>query len=421
MDSRLTVNYNIRHKAIQQLFNDNLHEFLEESIAFEALGFDVNLFKANNASLQLSGQEVMTKIPLRIILKRNALLSQIKVNGILEVTFLTKLNIDESGKLSPETTLEDYDWINPPKLSLGQINFGVKSLANSIIEKSRDKLLSNIDLAIEKQLNHKQQFYNYLIEAQKIKLINNELSLWLNLDISEINIAPFRNNNNFLTGNISTSGSIGFENQSDLKSGLANPSLPIIKWKDNIDENSKIRLNVSFNFNRLSSFCNQQFGNKNYNLGGKKLEFENIKISSSQSFIKIEADLKGDIKGQFLFEGRPNFNKDKQIFKFDDLDINIKTKNILQKAVIWAFKGKMKNDLSKALNFTIHDKISILQNLIDIETQKRLKPLKINLQCLINDIIFYDIAISNDDVSIDLVLRLYIEMTINKLDQIPLV
>ena len=416
LQSHINLNFKINKDSLNQSFNSILDSLFINEMDISALGFNVEIRNLQNAELEIQGRQVLTKLPLQINLSKKTFITSIDIDARLEVTFITKIDVDSIWQIETQTTLEDYNWFKKPEMSLGSFNFGVKSLANIIIEKSKSNLENQIDTVMLAQFKLKDYVEHMMFFLRKPLLIDSTLSKWLNFSPDSILLSEVINSASFYSGNIEIQGSPLILNSKLQTNGKRNEkSLPELNWMDPEESNSKLKLSFDITLDKLTEYANKNFANKPISNDGREIKLSDILITKNNEELQCSANVKGDFFGKVLIKGTPKFDLKRQALITDDISIDFQTDNVLHKTGLWLMKGKINNKLSSMLNFSLKDKVEDIQSSINAQVENLSVQYDVDIKCDINQIEFKQFIITDEKINVFFELDLYLESTIYSL------
>jgi hypothetical protein len=122
---------------------------------------------------------------------------------------------------------------------------------------------------------------------------------------------------------------------------------PILKTVPNFEikeiPNSKFNIvtTASLPLSEAQAIAEKQFLDKEFDFRNGKIKITDIQVTSENDRINIEAETEEAIQGKILISGRPIYNQEKRKIVLIETKFQLKTKNILQKAAVLIFKGKI--------------------------------------------------------------------------------
>jgi len=292
LKSTINVRYKIDSQAINDTFNTVIDSYLDGEMAMMAMGMDVTVKKEEDASIEFLERS------------KNSFLANIKASGKLTLQFVTEIDVDSSWNLVTMTTLNEYNWKEEPKLSVGGLNLSIGTLANNIIEKSKSTFEKQIDAAVAEQLEIRSKVLETMKYVEAPILVDTLLNSWVHFEPTNVYMSRLENLSGYSSGNLTIHGKT-------------------------------------------------------------KINDKKPKLQKSGEKLVVVSDVSGSVNGQLLVSAIPRFDNSKQAFFADDIDIDVKTKNVIHKAGAWMFKSKIKNKLKEMMHFSIADNLSDIQNTID--------------------------------------------------------
>lgn len=129
----------------------------------------------------------------------------------------------------------------------------------------------------------------------------------------------------------------------------------------NQTENSggfNIYLEAALQYDSLSRVMNGYLVNKRFDLSDgifkKHIIVRNTNVSGDENGnLIIRLDFDGSFDGTAYFTGKPVYNPDKKTIEVQDLDYDLKTKNLLLKTAKWLFNNRIITELKKYTSFDL--------------------------------------------------------------------
>jgi hypothetical protein len=119
-----------------------------------------------------------------------------------------------------------------------------------------------------------------------------------------------------------------------------------------------IYLEAALQYDSLSRVMNGYLVNKRFDLSEgifkKHIVVRNTAVSGDENGnMIIRLDFDGSFDGTAYFTGKPSYNPDKKTIEVQDLDYDLKTKNLLLKTAKWLFNNRILNELKKYTSFDL--------------------------------------------------------------------
>ncbi len=119
-----------------------------------------------------------------------------------------------------------------------------------------------------------------------------------------------------------------------------------------------IYLEAALQYDSLSNVLNGYLVNKRFEvtegLFKKHIIIRNTTVSGNeQGNMNIKVDFTGSFEGTAYFTGKPSYNPEKKTIEVQDLDYDLKTKNLLLKTAKWLFNKRIINELKNYTSFDL--------------------------------------------------------------------
>jgi len=119
-----------------------------------------------------------------------------------------------------------------------------------------------------------------------------------------------------------------------------------------------IYLEAALQYDSLSQVINEYLENKRFELSEglikKHIIIRNAAVSAdTMGNLIIKVDFTGSFNGTAFFTGKPVYDSEKRSIEVQDLDYDLKTKNLFLKTAKWLFNKKIINELKKYTSFPL--------------------------------------------------------------------
>jgi hypothetical protein len=119
-----------------------------------------------------------------------------------------------------------------------------------------------------------------------------------------------------------------------------------------------IFLEAALQYDSLSNVLNGYLVNKRFDLSEgifkKHIIIRNTNVSGDENGnMNIRVDFTGSFDGTAYFIGKPVYNPEKKTIEVQDLDYDLKTKNLLLKTAKWLFNNKIISELKTYTTFEL--------------------------------------------------------------------
>ena len=363
-------NINISISVAKQEIIDSLNIVIDETLATEFdLGYkdlEIKTWKTEDASFRLEGKDLFLVLNLKIWARKNIIFADAVATGELRLIFKTSFDVSRKWKIKSKTKIHEYEWVKKPVIEIGIIRFPVETIANIIIDRTKEEIGNQIDFALSENLIIDKdviELYNLITKARLIDEVNN---LWLVVKPIEINVKKIFEDKDSLrtTINFISDFSIvaGHKPSTALKA-----ELPPFKWVDRIGDKTEIKIRASISMDQLNSMVSDSFVGRKFKSGKRTVIVDSFEIIPEGENLKIEAYISGSIKGKATIKGRPKFDSKTQELKVSNLGLSLKTKNIFKKIGFWFIKGKVKKQIKRYIRYSMRDQMELIRKSISNE------------------------------------------------------
>ncbi len=412
LKSTINVHYELENKTVRDTFNTVIDTYLAGDMELEAMGMDVTISKEAEAEIEFSGRRVLTRLPIRIGLAKSTFINNINAQGVLDLRFITDMDIDSNWQLVTKTRLEYFEWLEKPELSLGVFKVSIGKLADNIITRSKGELEAQIDKSVNDQFSIRAMILDVMKQVEKPIQIDTILNSYVSLKPENVYLQDFFYQRDYTVGNITIQGTTKIS-ETPFTEDVPGLKLPHFKWEDSLDDTSHINLVFDIGYQQINDYLNQNYTNKRFSSGDKEIVVKSMDIRRNADKLEIEADVTGTLNGTIVISGKPIFDNKRQVFYTDDIDIHVKTKNVLHKAGAWLLKSKIKNQLKALMTFSLDENIGTIQDLIDKEIRKYNNDQRISLRADLNNFNIDRFALDQDRIHTFLTINMYLEAKIH--------
>jgi hypothetical protein len=276
----------------------------------------------------------------------------------LIMSFHLVYNITKDWKLTTKTFKNGYIWTQKPSLNFVSLQVPITPIVEKILDSKQGEYANLIDGQIAKNINLKSQIidvWNIMKEPQKV---SEDYNTWLAIIPQNIETQPFTqdatNIKSALKININVVSSVGFD--SSLKTPIVKDIPPLNYKLFNYDSFSLFTL-VTIPYDEATKMGKQKFLNQefSFNEGKYKVTVIDIILYSNNNKLVIETDLSGSFNGKVFIQGDIYYDEVKRVVKMKNLEFDMKTKNILHKAAIWLFNGKIERNLEENFEMPVSE------------------------------------------------------------------
>ncbi len=414
LNSVININYKIKKQSLTDTFNFVMDDMMKEELKFDDYNATVKLKRIGNVLVEFQGKSALVTIPMQVDVVKKTSIKDFKATGNLEMTFLSNFDIQKDWKLKTETMMVEHKWTKKPAIDLGILNLPIETLANFVIRKTRTDMEKNIDNSMREEYN----LPLIIKEVAKYTLTPFELDSiyggWFQMKADSAFLTPAINTKSYIEGKISLKTQV---NLSSSKPGLDHFDIktPPFAWKEKVRDSSLIQLIMELDYEHLQNVAKKNFVGKKFAESGKNIEILNIEVGKSNGRLQLAVDVKGSFNGKLILQGIPTFDKSKSLLYGDQVDVSVKTGNVLHKAASWLLKGKIKNELDKMLHFNIAENLNQVQEQVNQQVTAMNKKYKMELKATIGSVVIDNMALRPQNINAYISVKLWLGTTLDNL------
>ncbi len=412
--STININYKIKKQSLTDTFNFVMDEMMKEELKFDDYNATVKLKRNGNVLVEFQGKSALVTIPIQVNLLKKTFIKDFKANGNLEMTFISNFDISKEWKLSTSTLMTDHKWTKKPTIDLGIIDLPIETLANFVIRKTRGEMEKNIDASMASEYN----LPLIIKEVAKYTLTPFELDSiyggWFQMVADSAFLTPAGNTKSYIEGKISLKTQVNLSS-SRPKEETFKAKVPPFAWKEKVRDSSLIQLIMELDYEHMTRVARKNFTGTKFSEGSKSIEVLDVVVGKSKGKLQLSVTVKGSFNGQLILEGIPSFDKNKSLLYGSNVEVSVKTGNVLHKAASWLLKGKIKSELDKMLQFNITDNLDKVQEQVNQNVIAMNKKYKMDLKAVIGSIVVDNIALRPDRVNAFISVKLWLGTTLDTL------
>lgn len=398
--SEIHIPFSVKKDVLSELMNSALDSLLVSGAIPPVDGMDVTVERADNCIIEASEKDLLSSIPLKITVVKRVLIANVKAEGIVNLMTSTSVDIDPYWNIDTKTELIDYQWISPMRIIGGMGAFSVESIANKLIENSKQTFCDQVDRVLSEQLKVQDHVDRLSTQVREPIKIDEPYNGFIQISPDTIKLAGFQNKTDEISNVISVN--VNSKLHSTRPAENAFKGIPRFEWSKMEGDSSTLALPAEISYQQIQSVVSSYLVGQTFSDGKREITINALKIRGSGRYIQAIAEVTGSFNGTLVINGIPDYDRSKGLLYARDIEVNVQTRNVLQKAAAWIGKGVIKRKLEELLQFSLKDQMGDIQALIDqnIESMVIAKGI--------------DLSVRLDKIDIDefLLLQDYIQSTI---------
>jgi hypothetical protein len=323
-------------------------------------GLMLNVWKSQDVTLFLSGNTIKYRIPLKLWMKKDLLVTDAEAEAELALNLKTTFGIREDWSLGASTEVEYHEWLSKPRLKTGIGDISIETLANLALNRSKKTIAQTLDRVVSQQITLKPYVQEVWTALQEPILLDTAYRMWVKTTPTGISMTPITTYGDVIRTKIAV------ECLNDVTFGekpwfRENSSLPNLRYIDDAPDEFQVRVATDVPFPEAERMAKTTMVGQVFESGKKKVKVEDIQLWGNNDKLVVNSRLSGAFNGNIYFIGRPEFNPQKNQIEVKDLDFHVDTRNFLHRSASWLFQGTIKNQMKKAMVFPLDEDIRYLK------------------------------------------------------------
>lgn len=250
-----------------------------------------------------------------------------------DISFSTALELLPSYALKAKTTLKSLNLVDPCKITL--VNYDITTLLDKEIRKEAKSIVTEIDKEIN-AIDLKSSCVFAWEELQKDIPIGSYG--FLQLSPNSISLSQLHFNKNKLNFNLGIELFPTVKTDKSINKPKSLPNLTEIKQKEGFEMN----VDLSLSYDSLTSWIGGKLNKTVLDISNRKIIIDSIQfIGADGRRILLGLNFYGFRKGKLFFSAQPILDKEKQLLNLTDIQLDVKTKDILITTAKWLLNNQI--------------------------------------------------------------------------------
>jgi hypothetical protein len=361
--SYLNIPFATDARTLEQLINREYNGMIYADTSFDNNNKDnlmVKAWKRDSIKIRIEKNMVYYRVPLMVWVKKRfqlAFLNSVQETTVsLALKFKTRVTLNKDWTISTMTFADGYDWINAPEIDLGVVKLPVSFIGDLLMGSNQQDISKEIDKAFHESVDLKKIMRDAWIGMQKPVELSHDYNLWMKVTPSEISSVPVQGNSTLFNHTIGIRARIEtFMGQ--MPDTTVIRELPALKITSSIPEQFNLSCSVDFPYSYIRDLSMKEMKGYELNYKNYHITIEDIFFYGQGDRLIIALPVDGSIKGTVYLAGTPVFDHDSLAIRFDNLDFDFKTKNVLVKSASWMFHSGLLQTLRSRLSFPVGDRL----------------------------------------------------------------
>jgi len=364
----------IKTSFIEKTVNEQLPRVLYECDTLTLGPFKnvkVTARKKGNIKMQLSGNELIYKVPLSINMRVSLTIGALgfshtehqDVEAGITLDLRSRIFLNNDWSLNTVTKPQGYTWTSDPVVKVRSVSIPVKPVADFLLSKQFGTIGEIIDNTVAATVDVKEiinPLWQRLQEPAALGAAESSQNLWLRLTPQSVYMSPISGRG----GNLNTS--LGIRTVAETFIGEKPPALAPVKLPNftapgKIDSTFVINLYSEISYDQATLMSRQMLMGIPFKSGKHEVIVEDIKISGIDGFMLIRLDLTGSFRGRVFVIGEAAYDEKTQTMSIKNLNYDMTTQNRLHKSANWLMRGIIISKMEPLLRFPLKETLEDAQ------------------------------------------------------------
>jgi len=278
----------------------------------------------------------------------------------VDVFLKTSIEVLKNYKIQSSTQSDGFVWKSTPKISFGPFNISIAPIVERAISEQLGEISKEIDKNINRQADLRSHVNDLWAIAQQPYLIDDENNSWMSIQPSAIYLSPIESKNQAIYINL------GLECVIDARYGSkplprASTPLPDLKFTQRKSDAFTVNVTSSLTFYDAGVMAGMSVKGMEMAYKQKKIVVRDLEIFGKGELAYVRVAFDGSAKGNIYLYGKPRYDSEKNVFYFDQLDYDIKTRNLLLKSADWLANDLIRKKLAERLRFSFDEEVTTMK------------------------------------------------------------
>jgi hypothetical protein len=348
--SVIEIPVRLHRVQLQDDINRQLGNMLYEDKDADGDNLEIRALKASDIQIRISGQEIFYMVPVDLWVRKKMRLANLEGAGALTLNLKTRYQIRDDWSLETFTELVDYEWLKKPVLKTALVDIPLQFVADLVIKNSKKKLTTTIDDQVKANLDLRKEVDSAWKMLNEPFLLSEEYATWMIMKPRSIYMTPFQTVFDTVQVVLGMETELQVVLGQEPENGLPVP-LPALQWRKADRKGFSLMLQADIPYTEAERLARESLVGQRFEQGKKRyVVVEDVKLFRLGDQLAVQTMLSGTYKGAVNLLGTPSYSDEKGKIELEDLDVELRTKNLLHKTLGWLFKGVFKNEIRKSLD-----------------------------------------------------------------------
>jgi hypothetical protein len=317
----------------------------------------------------------------------------------LKLKFRATAGITPDWRLQTEVHYQGLSDLVSEHIGIGPLSIKPRSIVEGLVQPMQKMLSDMVTKKVNTLVPLRSQVTKAWNTAQKPILLDKNYGAWLILTPQEVMMFPLTAQNNRVRL------SVGISTFAELVVGpepASQPLLPLpnLKLVTSFDKTFRIALNTDIFYKDLRAAVAPLLLDKQFDSNGKSVIIKEFDLYGNGDKIVVKLETRGSLDGVFYLTAKPVFDPKTSIFSVDDVDFDIKTKDVLLNTADWFLHGVIRSTIQHKLNVNLSQQLERSRQMAGKALAHVRLAENMYLKCDINNLKLCDVVVQKDKISI---------------------
>lgn len=357
--------------------------------------------KSRDIRLAYQNQQIYAAVPVKVsaVIKKKVL-GMVLTNKEQPLVFSAvatvsgPFSLDEHWNLNYDFKWRSLEWEQPPVIDIMGFRLDLTELVDKQIEKMIPNLNQKINAAIQQGTNLSAPISKALVNIEKpIELKGQGFSQNLQFDLESIRGTVVNNLKDTLALHIEASTKMTLSPEPQKTKAF---QLPVREEVRDNTRTFKLFVEVVQSFEFINEQCKIYEG-ESFEFEETSIRIESLRVYPQNGYIQCDLSFSGDQQGDVTMYGIPALAEDHTLI-LDQFGYDFSSESSWARITESAFHSAFEGVLSQALNYSLKDQISTLQQQIPLAVERSRIGGKLNLTLQIDKISLHDLGLTDEQI-----------------------
>lgn len=336
-------------KAVNQLIDDAFQRS-DFKVATNDKTLRIKAEKTKEIALTFGHSRIGYTLPLKIHIKKfmPATALEVEATGEILLNLSSEISIEPDWKLSTQTAITEFSWLEKPVLRVGLFGLPVKLVVNTILRKRKKRLCAAIDTELAKIIDLQSYVNKAWLALQSQLVLHDTFHAWLKIRPKSMGMSPLNAVGKFIKSTISMKAMIQIVLGE--KPALQSPApLPLFSQFAEAGEDFSLHLDALIGFREAEIIVKKFLAGKSFSKYMMTAQVIDVKLKGEDKNIIAELLLDGSFNGWVLLKIAPFLEKEKNEQGCKLLDYTLNTRSLTWRLIDWLTHQMIEKKLEKQL------------------------------------------------------------------------